>query len=191
MTEKRVKTYQLKISLLNARPPIWRRLLVAGSTPLSVMHDLIQIAMGWTNSHLHHFIAHEQFYGVPDPDFGWDEVLDESRYKLSQLLKREKDSLIYEYDFGDSWRHKITLEKILLTGPETRLPGCLKGKGSCPPEDVGGVWGYQHFLEAISDPQHPEHGEMLEWVGGPFDPADFDLEETNRLLFQHAVLKPA
>lgn len=185
MAEKRTKAYQLKITLVGAKPPIWRRLLIAGTTPLSLVHQAIQVAMGWTDSHLHHFVADGVFYGMVDDtalDFGLDETLDESRYKLSQLLKREKDSLIYEYDFGDSWRHKVTLEKVSLVGPESPLPQCLAGKRSCPPEDVGGIWGYQHFLEAIADPKHPEHEELLEWVGGTFDAEAFDLAETNARL---------
>ncbi|NEX19716.1 plasmid pRiA4b ORF-3 family protein [Thiorhodococcus mannitoliphagus] len=188
MTATRTKAYQLKIGLIGAKPPIWRRLLIASSTPLSEVHHAIQIAMGWTNSHLHQFEAGNAFYGVPDPDFGFDfhEIQDETRYKLSQLLRREKDSITYEYDFGDSWQHKITLEKAMFVEPETKLPQCLKGKGACPPEDVGGLWGYYGFLEAIADPKHPEHVDCLEWVGGAFDPTALDINEINaRLLIKY------
>jgi hypothetical protein len=90
--------------------------------------------------------------------------------------------LRYEYDFGDSWEHELLVEKILPPEPGVRYPLCLKGKGACPPEDVGGVWGYDSFLEAIADPKHPEHDDMLEWVGGEFDPEAFDLDEVNEAL---------
>ena len=104
---------------------------------------------------------------------------DETKYKLSQLLKKEKDSLIYEYDFGDSWEHKILLEKILPDDGKTVLPVCIKGKRACPPEDCGGIWGYEELLGTISDPKHPDYEDMLEWLGGEFDPDEFDLEELN------------
>ena len=179
------KTYQLKISLKGAKPPIWRRFLIENSVALPEFHDVIQIVMGWTNSHLHQFIAQGQCYGAPDPDFDFSEVLDEQEYRLSQLLKNEKDSMVYEYDFGDSWEHNIRLEKILPFDPDAVLPLCLKAKGACPPEDVGGIWGYSNFMEALSDPDHPEHTEYKEWVGGGFDPAAYDIKEVNEMLSKY------
>ncbi|MGA7978746.1 MAG: plasmid pRiA4b ORF-3 family protein [Chromatiaceae bacterium] len=178
-------TYQLKITLKGAKPPIWRRFLIESSVTLAKLHDAIQIVMGWTNAHLHQFIADGEYFGVPDPDFGLDEVLDEKKYKLNQLLMDEKDSISYEYDFGDSWTHKITLEKILPFDAKAQLPFCVKGKGACPPEDVGGIWGYYNFLEALNDPEHSEHEDYLEWMGGGFDPAAFDIEEVNKLLAKY------
>ena len=107
MTKKHTDTiYQIKISLIGAKPPIWRTVLVPGDIALAAFHDVIQVTMGWTDSHLHQFIANRVFYGVPDDDFEL-EMEDETQYKLSQLLTKEKESLIYEYDFGDSWEHKI------------------------------------------------------------------------------------
>jgi hypothetical protein len=182
MADKRITAYQLKISLVGAKPPIWRRLLIAGSTPLPLVHEAIQVAMGWTNSHLHQFVADGIVYGMADDGLDFGETLDESRYKLSQLLRHEQDSLIYEYDFGDDWRHKVTLEKIALVGADAQLPLCLGGKRACPPEDVGGIWGYRDFLDAIADPQHPQHEGYLEWVGDAFDPGAFDIDEVNALL---------
>jgi len=178
-------TYQLKITLKGAKPPIWRRFLIESSVTLPRLHDAIQIVMGWTNSHLHQFIADGAYFGVPDPDFGLDEVLDEKKYKLNQLLTAEKDSISYEYDFGDDWTHKITLEKILPFDPKAQLPFCVKAKGACPPEDVGGIWGYYGFLDALNDPEHSEHEEYLEWIGGGFDPTAFDIEEVNKLLAKY------
>ena len=119
-----------------------------------------------------------------DDDFSL-ELEDEKQYRLSDLLKWEKDSLIYEYDFGDDWRHIVTLEKILPFDPSSEVAKCLKGKMSCPPEDCGGIWGYENLLEIIKDPAHAEHEEMLEWLDGDFDPEHFDLTETNETLSRH------
>jgi hypothetical protein len=179
------RTYQLKISLKGAKPPIWRRLLIASSVSLPQLHQAIQIAMGWTDSHLHQFIVGGEFFGTPNPDFDDGETLDERRYKLSQIMDREKDWIIYEYDFGDGWEHKVTLEKILPFDPKAMLPQCIKGKGACPPEDVGGIGGYYEFLEAMADPSHPEHQDYKEWVGGEFDPQACDIEKINAMLQEY------
>lgn len=185
MSEQRIKAYQLKVTLMDAKPPIWRRLLIPSATTLGMTHRVIQIAMGWTDSHLHQFVADGVFYGRPDPDYDFDEVMDEDRYKLSQLLKREKDTIIYEYDFGDGWRHKVTLEKALFVEADTPLPQCIKGKRACPPEDIGGVWGYAQALEAMADPEHPEHQDYKDFVGENFDPEAFDLDEASALLLEY------
>ncbi len=185
MTTKQSRTiYQIKISLIGVKPPIWRTVLVPGDLGLGAFHEVIQVAMGWTDSHLHQFIANKKFYGVPDDDFEL-EMEDETKYKLAQLLKKEKDSIIYEYDFGDSWEHKILLEKILPDDGKTVLPVCIKGKRACPPEDCGGIWGFEELLETIADTNHPDHEDMLEWVGGEFDPEEFDLEEINEDLAEY------
>jgi len=185
MTTKQSKfIYQIKISLIGAKPPIWRTVLVSSNLGLASFHDVIQVVMGWTDSHLHQFIANKVFYGMPDDDFEL-EMEDENKYKLSQLLKKEKDTLIYEYDFGDSWEHKILLEKILPFESKTALPVCIKGKRACPPEDCGGIWGYEELLETISNPKHPDHDYMLEWLGGEFDPEEFDLEDINEDLAEY------
>lgn len=176
--------YQLKISLKGARPAIWRRLLIASSDDLEDVHIALQIVMGWTNSHLHEFVCGRDRYGVPDEDFPSD-VRDEADYRLRQLLKQEKDRMIYAYDFGDGWDHDVVLEKILPHEPGAVLPVCTEGSRACPPEDVGGIPGFEMFLEAISDPSHPEYEEMLEWVGGDFDPEHFDLAQTNDLLREY------
>ena len=185
MTTKQSKSiYQIKISLIGVKPPIWRTVLVPDNLGLGAFHNVIQVAMGWTDSHLHQFIANRVFYGTPDDDFEL-EMEDETKYKLSQLLKKEKDSLIYEYDFGDSWEHKVLLEKILPDDGKTVLSVCIKGKRACPPEDCGGVWGYEELLETISNVKHPGHEDMLEWLGGEFDPEEFDLEEINQDLTEY------
>ncbi len=162
--------------------------MVPSNIDLGELHTILQIVLGWTDSHLHQFISSRTMYGTPVDEFGGDlemECEDEKKYKLSQLLKKEKDSLIYEYDFGDSWEHKIVLEKILPYDGSVKVPACIKGKRACPPEDCGGIWGYHNFLEVIQEPSHPEHEEMLEWLGGEFDPEHFDMEETNRILAKY------
>lgn len=177
--------YQLKITLKGIRPPIWRRLLVASTTKLDGIHLILQIVMGWTNSHLHKFIQGRDRYGMPDEEFPSD-TKDEAQYRLDQLLKTEKEKLIYIYDFGDGWEHEVVLEKILPFQTGVVLPLCVKGSRACPPEDIGGIGGYAMFLDAISDPAHPEHESMLEWIAedmdGPFDPGHFDPAEVNKRL---------
>ncbi len=149
------RTYQIKITLVGSKPPIWRRVLVADTMTLARLHDVIQIAMGWTDSHLHQFAVKGQLYGTPDPEFDV-EVKDAARVKLGGVLKQEKDWIVYEYDFGDSWEHRIVLEKVLPHDASVPVPRCIAGKRVCPPEDCGGIWGYADLLEAIGDPAHPE-----------------------------------
>jgi pRiA4b ORF-3-like protein len=175
------RVYQIKITLDGTKPPIWRRLLVPGSVTLAKLHDILQIAMGWTDSHLHQFEARGEFYGKPDPEFGAP-MKAESRVRLDEVLVRVKDAMIYEYDFGDGWTHKIVLEKILEPAEGIVAPSCIAGARACPPEDCGGIWGYEELLGALGDPSHPEHDEMLEWMGGPFEPEHFDADEINKWL---------
>jgi hypothetical protein len=173
--------YQLKVTLKHLRPPIWRRIQVTGDTSLFKLHRVLQVVMGWTDSHLHQFIVRGSYYGTPHPDFGFD-VRDERRVALAEIASSPKTKFTYEYDFGDSWEHEILVEKMLPPDKGIYYPICLTGKRACPPEDCGGVWGYAGFLEAILDPDHPDHEEMLEWVGGSFDPEAFDLDAINRAL---------
>jgi len=173
--------YRLKVTLRGSKPPIWRRLLVPDSITLYKLHDIIQVAMGWTDSHLHQFIIENEYYGIPHPD-DWRPVIDERNYRLKKVTQSEGFQFIYEYDFGDSWEHQILLEKIQPPEPGIEYPICTKGKRACPPEDVGGVWGYSDFLEAINDPDHTEHDSYIEWVGGEFDAEKFNIEEINEAL---------
>nr|CAA6806521.1 MAG: plasmid pRiA4b ORF-3 family protein [uncultured Thiotrichaceae bacterium] len=183
MALNNTKIYQLKITLEDAKPPIWRRVLVESSRSLAELHWVIQIAMGWENSHLHQFAHNNKFYSEPSPfDDGYMEAEDSNKYSIAQLLKREKDSMRYEYDFGDGWLHKIVLEKIMPVDAKLSLPQCIKGKRACPPEDVGGVWGYEEMLDVLADKNHPEHEERLEWLGGEFDAEALDLDEVNQEL---------
>ena len=177
--------YQVKVSLVGSKPPIWRRLLVHSNITLDVFHTAIQYSMGWLGYHLHQFEKDRIMYGIPDNEFGGEfgiDTEDETKYKLSDVLREKGDSLIYEYDFGDSWRHRIILEKLLPIETTSDMVRCVKGKRSCPPEDCGGVPGYENLLEIINDPSHAEHEEMLDWLGGEFDPEYFSLSETNSIL---------
>jgi len=175
--------YQLKITLRDFRPPIWRRVLVPGMFTLHKLHQVIQIAMGWSDSHLHRFLVDGIYYSAPYPDSDWQDTDDEDsrRITLGQIASLNR-KFKYEYDFGDGWEHEIVVEKVLLPEPGAMYPQCLKGKGACPPEDVGGVGGYANFLEAIRDPNHAEHQMYVEWIGGEFDPTAFDLAATNQAL---------
>ncbi|AGX86186.1 plasmid-related protein [Candidatus Symbiobacter mobilis CR] len=139
--------------------------------------------MGWTDSHLHVFETGDRYYGVLDPEWDDDEgIYDETKFRLNQLLWYEKDYLKYVYDLGDEWEHKITLEKILPFNSKVVLPFCVKAKGACPLEDVGGLWGYYKFLEIMRNPNHPEYEEYKKWIGGEFDPTAYDIDEVNALL---------
>jgi hypothetical protein len=181
-TKKKARAvYQLKITLNESHPPIWRRVLVTDLATLNDLHWVIQLSMGWTNSHLHQFKIDGDYYS--DPDFDMDEYLDEvgdeSRTTLGKVVAKEGVRFIYDYDFGDSWQHEIEVEKILPVVEGETYPQCIAGKRACPPEDCGGVWGYADFLNVIGDPKNPEHDEMLEWAGGAFDPERCDLAAIN------------
>ncbi len=169
-------TYQLKITLADVKPPVWRRLQVPAATTLDRLHAVVQIAMGWTDSHLHEFQVDEARYGVPDADWDDGEVTDEASATLVDLVG-EGDRLDYTYDFGDNWRHRIVVERVAAKEPDVVLPRCVAGARACPPEDVGGPWAYQDFLQAYADPRHPDHEQMREWAGDELSPDAFDTEE--------------
>jgi Plasmid pRiA4b ORF-3-like protein len=173
--------YQLKISLLEIKPPIWRRVQVQSSTTLQKLHQIVQEAMGWYDCHLHQFNIDGIEYGQSQPEYDFN-VRDSRTVQLAQVVRGEKFKFRYSYDFGDGWEHEILVEKILPREPKVIYPVCLKGKRACPPEDCGGAWGYIEFLEAIQDSSHPEHENLLEWVGGDFDPENCNLDEINRRL---------
>lgn len=181
MAESLRQIFQIRISLIGSQPPIWRRVLVSSSTDFPKLHEIIQVVMGWTDSHLHQFLVNDKRYGVPDPDWN-DGTITEDGVRIGSLLKNPKDHIIYEYDFGDGWEHRLELEKILPFSTSAKIPSCIAGENSCPPEDVGGVWGYSEFLEAYTDSHHPEHENMKEWIGEEFDPTEFELDVINQVL---------
>jgi len=180
-------TYHLDVVLDGVEPPIWRRLQVPGNANLGWLHAVIQVAFGWTNSHLHQFRHGEQT--ISDPGFELNEfedsppVLDERKVTLMQVAPRKGDEISYEYDFGDSWEHGVVIVKILDPDPAAaKVALCLDGARACPPEDCGGVGGYGDLLEIIANPRHEERESMLEWLGGPFDAEAFDLDKANTFL---------
>ena len=178
----KTRIFQLKVQLAGIRPPVWRRLLVPGEIDLGELHEIIQTVFGWSDSHLHQFEIGMARYGVPDPDWGMDDLADESRARLFRLAAAG-DRLDYTYDFGDNWIHRVTVEKVLDADVGTRYPSCSAGRRACPPEDVGGPWGYGDFLQALADPDHEAHQRFSDWIGGgSFDPDAFDLASTDAAL---------
>ncbi|HEY5273291.1 MAG TPA: plasmid pRiA4b ORF-3 family protein [Acidimicrobiales bacterium] len=168
---------QLKVTLRDVHPLIWRRLLVPGETTLAKLHLVLQVAMGWEDYHLHGFRIGEKRYGPADYEDVMPDEIDESTVTLAEAFG-ESRKFFYDYDFGDSWEHEIVLEKTTSTEPQ-RFARCLAGKRACPPEDSGGVWGYASLLEALADESHEEHEEYLEWAGEDFDPEAFSLAVVN------------
>ena len=181
--KKNQALYQLKVTLRDIDPPIWRRLQVWEDTPLAQLHRILQVAMGWEDYHLHEFHIGRRVYGVPDPDDDLNErpIIDERRRRLRELVPQVGASFAYVYDLGDNWRHELLLEAVVLPEPEQQYPRCLAGERSGPPEDVGGPHGYANYLDAIVDCNHEEHENMLEW-SGPFDPESFSVAAVNRRL---------
>lgn len=181
-TSKQV--YQLKITLVGAKPKIWRRVLVPDAIKLGSLHHVIQTAMGWQGGHLHNFEIDGTYYSYPHPDTDWEDTgdVDYRRITLKKVAPATKAKFSYLYDFGDGWEHEIAVEKIIEGTPTPLPPLCVGGERACPPEDVGGVWGYAEFLKAIGDPKHAEHAHYLDWIGGAFDPEAFDLAAVNQAL---------
>ncbi len=176
--------YQLKITLLGIKPPIWRRIQVPNILLLCCLHDALQAVLGWTDSHLHQFVKDDTYWSDPEwyEDYDDVEVIDESRVRLGRVLKAEGESVRYDYDFGDNWQHEVILERIL-PGPAGRpCPVCLGGERHRPPEDVGGTSGYEAFLEVIFDPTHEEYEHYLTWAGGSFQPEEFNQRAVNEVL---------
>ena len=175
--------YQLKVVLLGCEPAVWRRLQVPGDAKLDWLHAVLQVGIGWTNSHLHQFKVGEACYSDTRhhaAEFEDDpEILEERTFALRQIAPLEGDVFRYEYDFGDSWEHEITVEKILPSPTASSFALCLDGARSCPPEDCGGIPGYEDLLKILKNRKHPEHKRMKEWLGRPFDAAAFDREKTN------------
>lgn len=180
--EPKLKIYELHVELEHISPPIWRRLLVPSKIPLSKLHDLLQLSVGWTNSHLHSFSVGNKSYSTADADLDELEMLDEEDYTLEEVLGSSVREFVYEYDFGDGWHHRIKVRPADKPSPDWFYPLCVAGERAAPPDDVGGPPGYEEFLRAINDPKHEEHDSMLVWIGGVFDPEGFDLNAINRIL---------
>ena len=189
--------YRLRVSLIGSEPEIWRLLDADGGLRLDELHDVLQIAFGWRNSHLHQFMEENPYeqrlprigraplhWSMPDPEDD-EPGLPESEWTIAAVVDRLSGPLYYEYDFGDGWIHSIEVIGSEPAGRTSRAPGSLDGKNRGPIDDSGGVGGYQELLEALADPEHPEHEYLSEWVAGTlpwetFDPASLDVEQVNR-----------
>lgn len=181
-----MRIIELRVTLQHVKPAVTRTLQVPTDIYLDHLHLTIQAAMGWTNSHLYMFEAGGMSWGIPDPNFGGDELpADETT--LAELIESTGARKIdYLYDFGDSWDHKIKIGRIRDPIPGELYPRLTDVAGRCPPEDVGGFPGYEVFLEAMGDPKHPEHATLKEWHSDDFDP---DMPDSDALRLK--VLKLA
>ena len=187
---KPASLYQFKITLKGSRPPIWRRILVPSDITFYRLHQIIQTVFNWQDCHLFEFSFRDMDVSIPqDDDFpalNSRPSKNAMHLKLNRLFPAEQ-RCVYTYDFGDNWQHSVVLEKVLEAEPGAFYPVCTAGKKHAPPEDIGGIGGYYDFLEALRDPQNPQHGDMLEWIGGSeedpgFDPELCDLDEINGML---------
>ena len=169
--------YQLKVTLLGIQPPIWRRFRVYSDITFRDLHNILQIVLGWENYHLYQFLLGSHQFIESQMGVGDKPVA----HRLDEFVQHEGMVLGYEYDFGDSWQHEIILEKIL-TYTRKACPICTHGRRACPPEDSGGVWGYQELVAAMKSRRGQSYREYKEWLGGPFNPEAFDIDDVNRML---------
>jgi Plasmid pRiA4b ORF-3-like protein len=174
----RPSIHTIKVSLRYMKPPVWRRLQVSSQTSLAELHHIIQAAMGWYDCHLHQFEVRDLYYAAPEHEL--DDTSDESRRTLANLRVGER--FVYWYDFGDDWYHDILVESVDRSDPALTYPRCVTGRRACPPEDCGGPWGFAELMGALGDEKHPEHEMYREWIPAGYDPARFDLAETNEAL---------
>ncbi|BAC90900.1 plasmid pRiA4b ORF-3 family protein [Gloeobacter violaceus] len=167
--EAQAPVYQFLVTLLDTEPPVWRRLQVPSALTLGGLHTVLQVVMGWHNSHLHAFRIGTTLY--MDPAFGNDPPAEnECIVSLHAVVTGDAFSMIYEYDFGDSWQHELVLEARLSAQAKVHYPRCTAGRGACPPEDCGGPPGYEQLLETLSDLEDPDHQELRSWAGNFFAP---------------------
>jgi hypothetical protein len=173
------KGYILKINIVDVSPPVWRRFEIPSNMTLGELHSVIQEVMGWFDYHLHSFEVAGKQYGDKETD-EFDDYIDENSVTVAEVIGEGTKRFKYIYDFGDHWVHSVIVEDE--SESKVTKPRVLKGKRACPPEDCGGPWGYADFVDAISDPKHERHEELLEWVGEDFDPEYFDIDEINEIL---------
>ncbi|MBI9075384.1 MAG: plasmid pRiA4b ORF-3 family protein [Desulfatibacillum sp.] len=175
------RLYCLRITLMGSDPAIWRRIVVTSDTTLGKMHQIILAVMGWSGTHQHRFSIGGRSYGIPTPDHDFG-LLSEQEVRLSHVAPNLGKRFIYEYDPGDNWRHEILVEEISPLEKNLRNPVCVDGERACPPENIGGIFRYIDFLEALRDERHPAHAVMVQWVGQDFDPGLFDIDAANTRL---------
>jgi len=183
----------LRITLVDVKPAVWRELLVPSKIRLDWLHLVIQIAMGWDNTHMHEFIVGTlrdgRRFGWPNPDddplFGLPATENESKFTLAQIAPAKGNKFRYWYDFGDDWYHLVSVKGVVAAGPH-QLPLCIRAARACPPEDCGGPWGYAELLKALSDPRHPKHADMQDWIGDDFDSELVEMDEINTALAAYA-----
>jgi pRiA4b ORF-3-like protein len=194
-TKKNRGLYQFKVTLRGVFPPIWRRIQVWEDYTLAQLHRVLQAVMGWEDYHLYEFRIAGRLYRDPHPE-NEREILDAERTRILAVLPGVGAEFEYVYDFGDYWQHELLLEAIVLSAPDATYPRCIGGERNGPPEDVGGAGGYEDYLEAMADPNHERHEELMAWRG-PFDPDAFSVEKVNRQLEKkfrpvrkRAVLQP-
>ncbi|MEM6522072.1 MAG: plasmid pRiA4b ORF-3 family protein [Cyanobacteria bacterium P01_C01_bin.70] len=171
---------QCHVWLMDSDPPIWRSFEVSDQITLNELHGVLQIVMGWEFSHLYAFDIGRDRYADPDP-VPLEETLDATTVSLATLKFKAGQKFSYTYDFGDGWVHQITVAEVQPLATADDLPRCLEGDRACPPEDCGGVWGYEDLLERLSDPDAPDFEELLDWLGD-FDPEAFDMASVNQRL---------
>jgi len=176
---KELNAVRLRVTIDDVEPLVWRRLVVPLSWRLDQLHLAIQAAFNWGNAHLHEFRIGGLRYGDPDvEDMAFEDsprLFDEREVKLRDFGREDGVRFTYAYDFGDNWRHTVEIEEVLALDMEPKLAACVDGARARPPEDVGGVSGYEAFLAIMADPRDAEHGDMKCWCGGHFDPEWFDL----------------
>jgi hypothetical protein len=172
--------YQLRITMPELSPPLWRRVLVPGGYTLDRVHRVIQYAVGWQDLHLHSFEIGGAQYGEPDP-VGELALRDELDTRLDAVVGKG-DTFSYTYDFGDWWEHELAVEDVFGAEPDLRYPICVAGARACPPEDVGGPEGFQDLLEVLADPGHPQRSTLRDWLGREYDPEEFDARLVTTLL---------
>ncbi|MBE7379914.1 MAG: plasmid pRiA4b ORF-3 family protein [Leptolyngbya sp. SIO1E4] len=181
MAEAAILRWQ--VWLADSDPPIWRRFQVSNQATLDDLHQVLQRVMGWHNSHLHAFNIRGDRYAPPlDPPLA--DTQDSTAVTLANLNFKADARFTYTYDFGDGWLHLLTLEAILVPDASLPTPHCLEGERACPPEDCGGVWGYEELLEQLGNPDTPDYEDLLNWVGADFDPEVFPIEAVNQQLNQ-------
>lgn len=179
--------HQMKVTLKDTEPPIWRRLQVPAAIDLRELHLLFQVVMGWHNEHLYEYRVGRRYFGEPEPKswgvegFG-PPMQDARKTPLLEIAPRAGSKFLYTYDMGDSWEHQVLVEKVIAASPGAHLPTCLAGERACPPEDCGGIWGYRNIIAALEKRDAPQAAGLVEWLGDGFEPDKFDLAGVNAQL---------